>query len=125
MQLDAAESDRYRSQLVHLSRPVSADELLDVTINGDLFEILPYLPANFVDLLVIDPPYNIDKAFNGRKFAQKSLDEYEAWFESWLPGLLKTLKGTASVYICGDWRSSAPIQRIASKYLKVRNRITW
>ena len=39
--------------------------------------------------------------------------------------LLKTLKPTASVYICGDWRPAAAIQRVAEKYLIVRNRITW
>jgi len=31
----------------------------------------------------------------------------------------------ASVYICGDWQSSAAIHLIVEKYLKVRNRITW
>jgi site-specific DNA-methyltransferase (adenine-specific) len=39
--------------------------------------------------------------------------------------LLKTLKPTASVYICGDWRSAAAIHLVAEKYLIVRNRITW
>ena len=39
--------------------------------------------------------------------------------------LLKPLKSTASVYICGDWRSAVAIQSVAEKYLIVRNRITW
>jgi site-specific DNA-methyltransferase (adenine-specific) len=39
--------------------------------------------------------------------------------------LVKTLKPTASIYICGDWPSSAAIQQIAQKYFLVQNRITW
>src|SRR6476620_10463702 len=35
------------------------------------------------------------------------------------------LKQTASVYICGDWRSGAAIQRVGEKFFKLRNRITW
>ena len=54
-----------------------------------------------------------------------SLPEYETWLESWLEPLVKTLKPTASIYICGDWQSSAAIHRVAQKYFKVRNRITW
>jgi site-specific DNA-methyltransferase (adenine-specific) len=38
---------------------------------------------------------------------------------------LPLLKPTASVYICGDWRSSGVIQSIAEKYLLIQNRITW
>jgi site-specific DNA-methyltransferase (adenine-specific) len=51
--------------------------------------------------------------------------EYAEWLKSWLPELLRILKPTASVYICGDWRSSAAIYSIAEKYLIIRNRITW
>ena len=47
------------------------------------------------------------------------------WLESWLPKLIHTLKPGASVYICGDWRSSTAIQLVCDKYLIVRNRITF
>ncbi|MCP4711536.1 MAG: site-specific DNA-methyltransferase, partial [Planctomycetes bacterium] len=70
-------------------------------------------------------PYNISKEFNGRKFSELSLKEYESWIEKWLTGLKKVLKPAASVYICGDWRSSTAIQRVAEKLFIVRNRITW
>ena len=39
--------------------------------------------------------------------------------------LIRVLKPNASVYICGDWHTSASILAVASKYLTVRNRITW
>ncbi|MCA1626323.1 MAG: site-specific DNA-methyltransferase, partial [Acidobacteria bacterium] len=38
---------------------------------------------------------------------------------------VRLLKPTASIYICGDWRSSSAIQSIGMKHFKLRNRITW
>ncbi|MCB0154350.1 MAG: site-specific DNA-methyltransferase [Anaerolineae bacterium] len=123
--LTAAETVRYRASLLHLDRPAPVEAVLDKTIHQDLLEALPFLPAHFVDLLFIDPPYNLSKSFNGRNFSRMSLADYEGWLDSWLAQLVKTLKPTASVYLCGDWQSSAAVQRVAEKYFIVRNRITW
>ena len=78
-----------------------------------------------VDLMFADPPYNLTKNFNDRKFQQDSLDEYSEWLDSWLSQTVRILKPTASVYICGDWRSSAAIHRVGEKYFIPQNRITW
>jgi site-specific DNA-methyltransferase (adenine-specific) len=123
--LTGAEYELYRSRLLKLGEPVTLQEIIDRTICQDIFETLDWLPANSVDLLFADPPYNLAKSFNGRTFAQIGLPEYEAWLESWLARLVKVLKPTASVYICGDWRSSAAIHKVVEKYFMVRNRITW
>jgi site-specific DNA-methyltransferase (adenine-specific) len=123
--LTDAEKSRYRTRLVRLDSPTPIEAILDKTICQDLLEVLPYLPVRFVDLLFIDPPYNLSKSFNGRSFSRKSLAEYESWLDSWLALLINTLKPSASIYICGDWQSSAAIHRVAEKYFVVRNRITW
>jgi site-specific DNA-methyltransferase (adenine-specific) len=78
-----------------------------------------------VDLLFLDPPYNLKKKFNDKYFGELTSDAYEAYLESWLPGMLRLLRPGASVYLCGDWRSSAACQRVLERYLKLRNRITW
>jgi site-specific DNA-methyltransferase (adenine-specific) len=75
--------------------------------------------------LFADPPYNLSKTFNQQSFAQLPLAEYKRWIESWLGKLVRVLKPTASVYICGDWRSCAAIHRVAERLFIVRNRITW
>ncbi len=125
IRLSADEVACYRGNLLKLSGPVNPKELENRTINQNLFEILDWLPKSFVDLLFIDPPYNLTKSFNGNTFTIRSIEEYRDWFESWFPRLLRTLKPTASVYICGDWRSSAAIHMVAEKYHIVQNRITW
>lgn len=115
----------YQRNLLRLSGRVQPKDIENRTINQDLLEILDWLPTSFADLLFIDPPYNLTKSFNAITFQERSIDEYGEWFESWFPKLLRILKPTASVYICGDWRSSSAIHLIAEKYLVVRNRITW
>jgi len=123
--LSVNERALYVNKLLHLFAPVQLEEIENKTINQDLFEILDWLPRSFVDILFIDPPYNLTKSFNSNAFTQRSVEEYKKWFESWFTRLLKVLKPTASVYICGDWRSSAAIHLVVAKYLIVRNRITW
>mgnify|MGYP001256726624 CR=1 FL=1 len=115
----------YQERLLRLSGPVQPKDLENRTIQQDLFEIVDWLPSAFVDLLFIDPPYNLTKTFNSTVFRERSIDGYRAWLESWLPKLLRILKPTASVYLCADWRSSAAVHLAAEKYLIVRNRITW
>jgi site-specific DNA-methyltransferase (adenine-specific) len=95
------------------------------TIQGDCLEWANYLPAQSVDLLVLDPPYNLDKSFNGYRFSRRKVEQYTEWLESVLTAFLPLLKPTASVYICGDWLTSVSIFAVASQHLTVRNRITW
>jgi site-specific DNA-methyltransferase (adenine-specific) len=95
------------------------------TIHGDYETVAPFLPEQFVDLLILDPPYNLSKSFNGRKFAKRSVSEYTEWLDGVISSLLRHLKPTASIYVCGDWLTSASIFEVCSGHLIVRNRITW
>ena len=115
----------YSQRLLTLSKGVEAEALLNRTILQDMREAMAYLPSDFVNLLFLDPPYNLNKSFNTNEFLQMHADDYGIWLESWFRLLMPLLKKNASVYICGDWRSCAPIFQVASKYLIVRNRITW
>lgn len=118
-------SDIGRLEALILNGPKAGSETLSKIVFGDAFEILPELGSGRFDLLFADPPYNLTKEFGISMFREKSDEDYEAWLESWISLCVPLLKPTASVYICGDWRSSGSIQRIGSKYFKLRNRITW
>ncbi len=120
--LSAEEIHIFRKSLIFNKPPT---DLRDQIICGDAFEVLKKLPEQSFDLLFADPPYNLTKNFGENSFKQTSLDEYEIWLESWLADCARILKTTASVYICGDWRSASAIQRVGMKYFTLRNRITW
>ncbi len=115
----------YRAKLMQLEAPAALTEVLDHTICQDALTVLDWLPPNSIDLVFADPPYNLSKTFNSHAFSAMSLDEYESWLMIWLPQIQRVLKPTGSVYICGDWRSSAAIHRALGKFFIVRNRITW
>lgn len=110
---------------IKVKNPVSANEITDKTIIGDTFSVLKYLPDNFVDLLIVDPPYNLDKTFGKNKFSKMSQEDYAEYTEKWLKAVLPKLKDTASVYVCCDWKSAIVIAPILQRYLDVKNRITW
>jgi site-specific DNA-methyltransferase (adenine-specific) len=112
-------------KLKHVYNPVKLQDIENSTIHQDLYDVLHYLPEAFVDLLFIDPPYNLSKSFNGVDFKQMPIAEYVQWIETWLSKLIRILTADASIYICGDWQSSAAIFQVAERYFKVRNRITW
>lgn len=125
LRLTPDERSLYRSRLLVLQNPVEPASLLNRTICQDLFEVLDWLPSQFVDLLFVDPPYNLRKQFNQRVVRRRSPIEYHDWLESWLTRLVHILKPTASVYLCGDWQSSPILYEVASRFFIVRNRITW
>jgi site-specific DNA-methyltransferase (adenine-specific) len=104
---------------------MTLSQITNKTIYGDLFEVIDLLPIEFVDLLIIDPPYNLDKDFHGFKFSKTNDDAYLEYLKNWFPKILKTLKPTGSVYICGDWKRTFCLYQIMRDFTIIRNRIIW
>lgn len=123
--LSRIEIERYTKGLTFISEPVSQEDVVDKIVNQDIHGVLEFLPSGFVDLLILDPPYNLTKTFTTSTFRKKSIQKYARWFEGLLVKLLPALKDTASVYVCSEWYSSTAIHLVLDKFLKVRNRITW
>ena len=123
--LNWVEKERYRKNLTFISKPVDKSAVINRIVNQDIFEALDFLPNSFVDLLILDPPYNLNKTFTSITFKKKSISKYAQWFEEVLVKLLPVLKDTASVYVCSEWYSSTAVHLVLEKFLKVRNRITW
>ena len=93
----------------------------------DTFEVLPLIQNHtpFVDLLILDPPYNRTKNYAGSVFHSKIDLEYSDYFEGLIQSIIPILKPEATVYVCSDWQSSNIIFPILNQYFQVRNRITW
>lgn len=119
------EIDLLKKEITTIEELKINNEFLNKTINGDIFEVLPLLPDNFADLIIIDPPYNLSKNFNGMKFNAMKEESYEEYLDSWLPEVCKKLKDNGSLYLCGDWKCTSALQRSLEKNLTVINRITW
>lgn len=123
--LSVEEGKSYLDRCISISKPADLQSVINKTILGDTFSILPLLPTKFVDLLIADPPYNLDKNFNGKKFKKTSDEMYEEYTESWIKSVLPLLKEDATIYVCCDWQSSPTIGKVLKKYFYIQNRITW
>ena len=115
----------FSKRLLSLDTSVSLDDLIDRIIHQDFFDAVPYLPRKGIDLLVMDPPYNLSKNYNGHLFKAKEKGDYQDWFLSVLKRVKPLLKPTASLYICSDWKTSILIAPLLEAEFHIRSRITW
>lgn len=110
---------------------VPPDELVNLlnfenkVIRGDLFHTVHFLPDAFVDLLIVDPPYNLSKKFAETAFKKMSQEQYEEFTEKWISSVKHTLKETATIYVCCDWKISMIIGKVLENHFHIQNRITW
>jgi len=123
--INDSESVLLKNRLKVIHQPVTVKEIVNTTICGDLFEVLNFLPTQFADLIIIDPPYNLTKDFAGIKFGQRSDKQYLDYLHSWFSRVVDCLKPEGSLYLCGDWKSTSALQMVMQQHLTVINRITW
>ena len=121
-----AEGGEYLARCIGVEQPVERlADVLDKTILGDAFNVLPLLPGESVDLLIVDPPYNLTKSYNGSTFSRQKAADYEAFTRRWLTLVSPLLKPGASLYVCCDWETSLIVGPALGDFFRVRNRITW
>lgn len=97
----------------------------NMIINADIFDALDNIPDEYFDMIIIDPPYNLDKDFNGKKFSAMKASSYEDYLRSWFYKVCDKLKKNGSLYMCGDWKCTSSMQRVIEEKLTVINRISW
>ena len=119
------DGQQYLERCISVDSKVELTDILDRTILGNCLEVMPYLPSSFVDLLIVDPPYNLDKDFNGKKFKRMTDELYIEYTENWVEKIIPLLKPNASIYVCCDWQSSSAIETVLKRHFNVQNRITW
>ena len=99
--------------------------LQDQIVCADTTKLLSRLPDAFADLIIIDPPYNLSKDFNGLTFKAMNFNDYANYLRSWFHQVCQKLKPTGSLYICGDWKCTSALQSVVEEELTILNRITW
>lgn len=122
--ISKSEMRLFKDRLIR-AEDVTAKNCIGRTINGSYLDVVDKLPQNSVDLLILDPPYNLNKTFGSYQFAKLPTKDYTHWLAGIIHRCLNVLKSSATVYVCGDWLTSISIFEAASLHLHVRNRITW
>lgn len=123
-------SEEERSLFINIlnteSEQFSRGDYSDKIICGDFFSNIQLLPDAFADLIIVDPPYNLNKDFGGIiNFKSLSDAKYRDYLETWLSLVVSKLKSDGTLYLCGDWKCSAALFDVLSQHLTIINRITW
>lgn len=105
---------------------------------GDCLKILPKIPAESIDLVFADPPYNMSKKKGlGWKYSNHitmqeewdmfSKDGYYQFNKEWIKEALRVLKHGGSLWICGSFHNIYQVGFILQHIedVKINNSIVW
>lgn len=119
------EGRAYLENALYYDKNLVHEDLINKNIIGDTFKVLDLVEDKSIDLLLVDPPYNLRKNYHGNIFAEKDSKTYEDFTISWLEKIKTKLNDKGSMYVFCDWKSSLIIGPIILKYFNIKNRITW
>ena len=93
---------------------------------GDSINILQnQIPDESIDLIFVDPPYNIGKNFNGLKDKWKNEDDYLSWCYQWIDLCIQKLKPSGSMYIMTSTQFMPYFDIFIRKKMDILSRIVW
>ena len=94
--------------------------------HGDALEILQSeIASHSVDLVFVDPPYNIGKKFSKFKDSWASDAEYINWAYKWIDECIRVLKPTGTLYLMASTQAMPYFDIYVRNKLKVLSRIIW
>ena len=108
--------------------------------NGDFFELIKHIPDESIDLIVTDPPYNMDHSTGGctnRAIRDKWRGNIKAGntimdfdirikFSAWLPELYRVLKSSSHCYIfCNDKNLQELLNEATKVGFRESNILVW
>lgn len=95
-------------------------------INGDAIKILKeFVEDNSIDLIFIDPPYNIGKNFNGHKDKWDKDEDYLEWCYEWLQLCINKLKKNGSLYVMTSTQFMPYFDIFLRDKISILSRIIW
>jgi site-specific DNA-methyltransferase (adenine-specific) len=95
-------------------------------IQGDSLEALSNeVSYNSIDLIFVDPPYNIGKNFNGHKDKWASDDDYLNWCYRWIDLCISKLKQNGSMYIMTSTQFMPYFDIYIRKKMTILSRLIW
>ena len=97
----------------------------DVVYWGDALEALQSIPAESIDLVFADPPYNIGKQFGDFVDSWPSDEAYLQWCYQWLSLCIEKLKPSGSMYVMASTQSVPLIDVYLRSRIYILSRIVW
>lgn len=92
----------------------------------DCIAFMQALEPESVDLIIADPPYNLNKNFGNSSDVWETIDEWLSWTKLWIDESIRVLKPTASIFIYGIHHYQCYIQcYLYEKNLRYRRQIIW
>lgn len=97
-----------------------------IIYNGDAIQVLQSkIEDKSIDLIFVDPPYNIGKDFNGRKDKWNTDQEYLDWCFQWIDLCLKKLKENGSFYVMTSTQFIPYFDLYLRDRISILSRIIW
>ena len=97
-----------------------------VVYHGDAVEILrSEISSASVDLIFVDPPYNIGKQFSQFKDRWASDVEYAKWAYRWIDECVRILKSTGTMYLMTSTQAMPYFDLYVREKLTILGRIVW
>lgn len=93
--------------------------------NGDCFDCLLDIADESVDLIFVDPPYNIGKKFGNFMDVWSSDTDYATWCYQWLELCIKKLKPNGSLYVMTSTQAMPYLDLWLRERMTVLSRIVW
>src|SRR5574344_199234 len=90
--LDESDIPNLQKRVVTPDDLKNGADVLNKTINSKREDAIKYIPDSFADLVIIDPPYNLSKNFNGMKFNSMTNENYDDYLATWFPEVCKKLR---------------------------------
>ncbi|GAB1360289.1 site-specific DNA-methyltransferase [Porphyromonadaceae bacterium] len=93
---------------------------------GDCIRLMKKIKDESVDLIIADPPYNLNKDFGNNSDKWKEVEEWVKWSHKWIDVAIKKLKPTGSIFIYGIHHYLCYLQvYLYKRDLKYRRQIIW
>lgn len=94
--------------------------------HGDVIESLrDEIPDESIDLVFVDPPYNIGKRFSTFHDKWSSDAEYAKWAYQWISECIRVLKPRGSLYLMTSTQSMPYFDLYVRDKLTILSRIVW
>ncbi|MCX6150396.1 MAG: DNA methyltransferase [Ignavibacteriales bacterium] len=99
-------------------------EFINKILAGDSIELFKKIPDNSVDVTFADPPFNLNKKYNGYKDSLE-FKEYLHWCEKWICEMVRVTKPSGSIFVHNIPKWLTYYSSILNEHATFKHWISW